>query len=147
MKVFFLLFVLGTPAFSQLAIEWSTIDGGGGSSSGGKYKIQGTIGQTDASEVSSGGTFAIGPGFWYGVIQSPAMPQLAIERQPNGSNRIFWTDPSGIFVLQETTPPHNLQSDSFTDVPLPYQTDADESFFEITNPSGKKFFRLSTPAP
>jgi hypothetical protein len=35
-------------------LEWSTIDGGGGRSSGGQYKLLSTIGQADAAAVSGG---------------------------------------------------------------------------------------------
>ena len=38
-------------AFGQYAIDWSTVDGGGGTSSGGGYELRGTIGQPDASLV------------------------------------------------------------------------------------------------
>ena len=35
-------------------IEWFTIDGGGGTSSGGQYTLSGTIGQPDAGELKGG---------------------------------------------------------------------------------------------
>lgn len=35
-------------ASAQYAINWHTIDGGGGTSTGGVYAIRGTIGQPDA---------------------------------------------------------------------------------------------------
>ncbi len=41
----------------------STIDAGGGRSSGGAYQLEGTIGQADA-QSSSGGTFRLRGGFW-----------------------------------------------------------------------------------
>ena len=46
-------------------IGWSTIDGGGGTSSGGPYVLTGTIGQPDADWASSGGYELLG-GFWPG---------------------------------------------------------------------------------
>ena len=42
-----LLFSL--PVFGDYEIRWSTIDGGGGTSSGGTYTLTGTIGQHDAA--------------------------------------------------------------------------------------------------
>ena len=45
-------------------LTWSTIDGGGGSSSGGSYALSGTSGQPDAGEFSSGGNFTLNGGFW-----------------------------------------------------------------------------------
>ena len=46
-------------------ISWSTIDGGGGRSSGGAYVLSGTIGQPDA-DWSSGGDYELLGGFWPG---------------------------------------------------------------------------------
>lgn len=44
-------------------IAWFTVDGGGGSASGGGYTIDGTIGQPDAASASGGG-YALDGGFW-----------------------------------------------------------------------------------
>lgn len=46
-------------------LTWSTIDGGGGQSSGGPYTITGTIGQPDAAYSASGKYELLG-GFWPG---------------------------------------------------------------------------------
>jgi len=46
-------------------LEWSTIDGGGGTSSGGQYNLTGTIGQPDAG-YSKGGNYELLGGFWPG---------------------------------------------------------------------------------
>jgi hypothetical protein len=47
-------------------LTWSTIDGGGGSSNGGGYTLDGSIGQADAGNLS-GGAYTLGGGFWGGV--------------------------------------------------------------------------------
>lgn len=52
-------------AFADYEISWSTIDGGGGTSSGGQYVLTGTIGQPDAA-WSSGGSYELLGGFWPG---------------------------------------------------------------------------------
>lgn len=58
---------LCTPAaLAQFALDWHTVDGGGGTSTGGTYSLSGTIGQPDAG-VMSGGTFSLVGGFWGGV--------------------------------------------------------------------------------
>ena len=49
----------------QYVLEWSSIDGGGGTSSGGQYTLTGTIGQPDAGNLS-GGQFEVEGGFWAG---------------------------------------------------------------------------------
>ena len=46
-------------------LEWSTIDGGGGTSSGGQYLVRGTIAQHDAA-YSQGQQYELLGGFWPG---------------------------------------------------------------------------------
>jgi hypothetical protein len=45
-------------------ISRSTIDAGGGLSTGGVYSVHGTIGQHDAAVPMTGGSFVLQPGFW-----------------------------------------------------------------------------------
>ena len=44
-------------------LSWHTIDGGGGTSTGGDLSLSGTIGQPDASAMTSGAFTLVG-GFW-----------------------------------------------------------------------------------
>ncbi len=44
-------------------LDWYTVDGGGGSSTGSVYSLSGTIGQADAG-AASGGTYTLAGGFW-----------------------------------------------------------------------------------
>ncbi len=60
-------------AQAQLAINWFTIDGGGGTSSGGTFSLSGTIGQPDAG-IMTGGTFTVSGGFWAGIASSTPCP-------------------------------------------------------------------------
>ncbi len=60
-----LLLLLASIANAGYNISWHTIDGGGGTSSGGQYKLNGTIGQPDA-EYSNGGKYELLGGFWPG---------------------------------------------------------------------------------
>ena len=46
-------------------LSWSTIDGGGATSTGGPYVLSGTIGQPDAA-YSAGGQYELLGGFWPG---------------------------------------------------------------------------------
>jgi hypothetical protein len=48
-------------------LTWSTIDGGGGTTSDGGYTLDGTIGQPDAEAMSGGGYSLVG-GFWGGAL-------------------------------------------------------------------------------
>ncbi len=53
------------------SITWYTIDGGGGTSTGGTFSLSGTIGQPDAGTLS-GGTFTLNGGFWPGAFTPTA---------------------------------------------------------------------------
>lgn len=67
--------VAAAPQGDPYAIDRYTIDGGGGTSSGGTYQLDGTIGQPDADPLqpSSGGIYEISGGFWPGL--APAAPR------------------------------------------------------------------------
>lgn len=74
---FALLLVVLVPSTSraQQSIPRYTIDGGGGSSSGGSFVLAGTAGQPDAG-LMTGGSFSLAGGFWFGGaaasgVQSP----------------------------------------------------------------------------
>jgi len=85
------------------AIDWFTIDGGGGTSTGGVYSVSGTIGQPDAGAMS-GGNFSIDGGFWgiIAAVQTPGAPALTIVPAAPGQATVSWTPNTPGFVLQET---------------------------------------------
>ena len=60
-----LVLVMSLSAVADYEISWSTIDGGGGTSSGGQYLVRGTIGQHDAA-YSQGRQYELLGGFWPG---------------------------------------------------------------------------------
>ncbi len=65
-----LILILATLVFTSVAcgdyqIVWSTIDGGGGTSSGEQYVLNGTIGQPDAGYSATNNYELLG-GFWPG---------------------------------------------------------------------------------
>jgi hypothetical protein len=65
--------LLPATAHAQFQIDWYTIDGGGGTSTGGSFSLTGTIGQCDAGPAPagmSGASFALDGGFW-GVSAAP----------------------------------------------------------------------------
>ena len=72
------ILVAGGVAFAQIGgpynLEWNTVDGGGGTASGGSYTLSGTAGQADAGAVMSGGSYTLSGGFWSGA----ASPQSTI---------------------------------------------------------------------
>jgi uncharacterized repeat protein (TIGR01451 family) len=57
--------LLSTMAGAQpYDVSWYTVDGGGGTSSGGSYVLSGTAGQPDAGGPFAGGTYGLHSGFW-----------------------------------------------------------------------------------
>ena len=49
------------------SLDWHTIDGGGGQSSGGGYVFDVSIGQPDADLLLLGGGYELDGGFWPGL--------------------------------------------------------------------------------
>ena len=112
--------VLATSALAQsYSIDWFTIDGGGGTSTGGVYSVSGTIGQPDAGKMS-GGNYSIDGGFW-GItvaVQTPGAPLLSVERLGNAV-RIHWPRPATGFLLDQSLTVTGVWSQ----VGFPYATD------------------------
>jgi hypothetical protein len=75
------LLTAGLSVFATLAsaqsysIDWHTIDGGSGTSTGGAFSVSGTIGQPDASAMS-GGNYSLAGGFWSAISTAPSIPTL-----------------------------------------------------------------------
>lgn len=86
-------------------IDWFTIDGGGGTSTGGVYSLSGTIGQPDAGGPMTGGNYSLIGGFWAlpFAVQSADAPLLSIEPSSSGQAHISWMPDTPGFLLQETT--------------------------------------------
>src|SRR5450759_4556388 len=73
------------------SIDWFTIDGGGGTSTGGVYSVSGTIGQHDASEAMTGGNYSLTGGFWaLYAVQTPGAPVLSIQLTTTNTVVVSW---------------------------------------------------------
>jgi hypothetical protein len=78
----------GMARAQQYAIDWYSIDGGGGTSTGGNYSLTGTIGQPDATPMTlSGGNFSLDGGFIPGVVvpSNGQAPTLIIQFSGTGT--------------------------------------------------------------
>ncbi len=130
-----------TSAFAQnYSIDWFTIDGGGGTSTGGVYSVSGTIGQPDAG-VLTGGNYSLVGGFWGVVIpiQQEGGPTLYIQNLQNGSAKVYWTPNTPGFVLQETVALSPTPV-SWANAPAAYTNGA-----TIPASPQNRFFRLIKP--
>src|SRR5262245_22084399 len=91
---------VGLAKAQNYAIDWFTIAGGGGTSTGGVLAVSGTIGQPAAGTMS-GGVYSLVGGFW-GVIalQTPGSPLLSVSNA-NGVVTIYWPRPADGFLLEQ----------------------------------------------
>jgi hypothetical protein len=150
MKTFFSLALLITSISvhaQNYSINWFTIDGGGGASTGGGLTVRGTIGQPDAGGALANGTFSLAGGFWPGVtlVQTAEAPLLASELIPGGV-RVFWPRPATGFVLDQTAAlAAPAAAISWSQVSFPYQTNATHISITVPPGAGSAFYRLRHP--
>lgn len=139
--------VLSLPSLAQYTLDWWTVDGGGGTSTGGVYSVTGTIGQPDAGPVLSGGPFTLTGGFWsiIAAVQTPGAPYLSVFRTATNSVVVSWplAGAEG-WVLQATNALPNVAT-PWPVIPPPYQTNGANLQFIEPTPLGNKFYRLHKP--
>jgi len=125
----------------QYSIDWSTIDGGGGTSTGGVYSVSGTIGQPDAGPTMSGGNYSVNGGFWglIAAVQTSGGPLLAVTA--SGSNVIVsWPSPGTGFVLQEN--PDLANPNGWANSGLSITDNGTTKSVTVPASAGNKYFRL-----
>jgi hypothetical protein len=141
-----LLLTLPLPGVAQpYAIDWFTVDGGGGTSTNGQFSLAGTIGQPDAGAMN-GGMFALEGGFWglVAVLQTPGGPTLAIAVS-NNTVIVSWPAPADGWLLHYTTTLGHGGT-AWTEIPPPYQTNGLTSIsYSVPLTAGSKFFQLHKP--
>jgi hypothetical protein len=127
----------------QYSIDWSTIDGGGATSTGGVYSVSGTIGQPDAGTMS-GGTYTLSGGFWGAIaaVQTPGAPYLWAALTPTNTAVIWWAVSPTNWRLQATT---NLVPTGAVWTDCSYQTNGATCCRLESLPSGRRFYRLQWP--
>jgi hypothetical protein len=127
------------------SIDWSTVDGGGGTSTGGVYTVSSTIGQPDAGRMS-GGNFTLDGGFWglIAAVQTPGAPWLTIERTVTNSVVVWWPLPADGWVLEWTNRLDAVAA-PWPQISPPYQTNATQAWIVEPAPPGNRFYRLLKP--
>jgi hypothetical protein len=128
----------------NFAIDWHTIDGGGGTSSGENFSLTGTIGQTDANaQPMTGGAFSLTGGFWsLFAVQTPDAPLLTILRISASSARVSWPSPSTGFRLQENA---DLNTTNWVNAPQAVSDNGTNKFITVNPSAGRRFYRLVKP--
>jgi hypothetical protein len=140
----FLLSAFCFRAWGQYSIDWSTIDGGGGTSTGGVYTVTGTIGQPDVSQQAmTGGNYSLVGGFWsLYAVQTSGAPYLWAMRTPTNTVCVWWEVSSTSWQLQATT---NLVSAGSAWTPCSYTTNGATCAYIESPPVGNRFYRLRKP--
>ncbi len=139
----FLLAVAPLHAQTNFSINWYSIDGGGGVSTGGTFTVTGTVGQPDAGKMS-GGAYTLDGGFWgiFALVQTPGAPTLRIANTLTNSVLVLWPSPSTGWRLQQNT---NIGTTNWTDVAQIPSDDGNTKSVAVSPPSGRRFYRLITP--
>jgi hypothetical protein len=134
-------FCLCAHAQTNYSVDWHTIDGGGGTSTGGVYAVTGTIGQPDAGTMS-GGSYTLQGGFWgvIAAVQTPGAPYLTVTRS-NNAVIVSWALPAEGWVLEATNAIQHVSA-PWPQIPAPYQTNGPSLQFTEPSPVGNKFYRL-----
>jgi hypothetical protein len=123
------------------SIDWYTIAGGGGTSSGGNYSLSGTIGQP-ATATMSGGNYSLTGGFWsiISAVQTPGAPLLTVTL--SGKNAIIsWPDTAGGFQLQNSA---SLSSGTWAPTSGGQSTNGGIISITVPAASGYNFYRLQS---
>jgi len=149
MKKFIWLCGVGGTALAMLAlaqnysVNWWTVDGGGGTSTGGLYAVSGTAGQPDASRMS-GGTYTVSGGFWsiVAAVQTPGAPTLSIWRTATNTVMVSWPSPSTGWDLQQNS---DLNTTNWTTPPEPLNDNGTIKYIIVNPPVGNRFYRLYKP--
>jgi hypothetical protein len=123
------------------SIDWSTIDGGGGVSTGGVYQVNGTIGQADAGVAMTGGNYSVSGGFWslIAAVQTPGAPLLKITLTHTNTAVVSWPSPSTGFGLQQNS---SAGTTNWTDVGLSPNDNGTTKSVVVPASPGSKFYRL-----
>ncbi len=136
-----LLGLTASTAVGQFAIDWSTADGGGGTSTGGVYTVSGTVGQPDAGTMA-GGNYTLAGGFWgvAAAVQTEGAPYLTVIRS-NNAVIVSWPLPATGWVLESTNSLPQVSA-AWPQITPPYQTNGANLQFTEPAPVGNKFYRL-----
>ena len=136
-----LLVLTASVVRAQFSIDWSTIDGGGGTSTGGVYTVSGTVGQPDAG-VMSGGNYTLQGGYWsvIAAVQTAGAPTLAIFRTTTNTVVVSWPSPSTGWGLQQNT--NSISSVNWSNVTGGFQDDGTTKSLIVNPPAGNRFYRL-----
>lgn len=125
------------------SVDWGSIDGGGGTSTGGIYSVTGTVGQPDGGTMS-GDNFTLEGGFWgiISAVQLPGAPHIDINLSATSAVVISWAAGSTVWQLQQNT---NLNTTNWVKVETAPQQVGAVMQVNVSPPTGARFYRLRSP--
>jgi hypothetical protein len=125
------------------SIDWYKVSGGGGTSTGGVYSVNGTIGQHDAGGPMTGGNYSLTGGFWaLYAVQTPGAPILSIKLTTTNATMVYWPSPSTGFNLQANS---NLTTTNWATPAETVQDNGTIKYIIVNPPTGNRFYRLFKP--
>ncbi len=129
-----------TARAQSYSVDWYSIDGGGGTSTGGVYSVTGTIGQPDAGHMS-GGNYTLDGGFWgiIAAVQTPGAPMLSVSLTTTNTVLVSWPYPSTGFNLQQNPA---LSAPSWVGVTNAPTQVGQQWQVIVRPPTGNRFYRL-----
>jgi hypothetical protein len=145
--VFLFLTTAAGVCFAAFTLPWSTLDGGGGKSTGTSvggtvYTLTGTIGQFDATAApTTGDGLSMNGGFWAAIVEPlfPDHPSLTITRLGNGDANLQWQSDAAGWQIETST---NLVQ--WFDLGGPITTAGSLTVTPVPSVP-KQFFRLRNP--
>ncbi len=66
-----IIILIASVASAQFQIKKHSINNGGKAMTGGVYSMNASIGQVDASDTSTGGSYSLNGGFWHKKANTP----------------------------------------------------------------------------
>lgn len=131
-----------TSAQTTNAIDWFTISGGGGTSTGGVYSLTSVIGQPAPANLT-GGNYQLQGGFlsYVGLVQTIGAPKLALVLTNGNTLFLSWPVPADGFVLEKSATV-NAPANQWQAIGSGYQTNATQISVTLPLLPGNQFYRL-----
>jgi hypothetical protein len=135
--ILILMFVSSARA-QNYSIDRFAINGGGGTSTAGRYSVAGAIGDYESSLPMIGDSYRLESGFGL-PLQTPGGPMLFITRSSNNA-LLFWSANRSDYLLQHNTRVNITNGWS----ELPFTPVSVNGFYYVTNviAPGSDFYRL-----
>ena len=141
-----LVTLAGFTASAQFSIDRFVIAGGGGTSTGGDFTLNATIGQPDAGTMS-GGNYSLAGGFWGAIQTPPPVPTVIEVWVINGEVHLRFNGiPGQVYEIERAqfvTGPWRPNGQPLAVITMP--SEGVVEFVDTTSPAlSQSFYRTST---